>query len=40
MHLDGADIFVGVSAPNIVTADMVNINEQRCNSFCNGKPGS
>ncbi len=36
--LVGADIFVGVSAPNIVSEEMVKIHEQGCYFICNGKP--
>ncbi len=38
--MKGADIFVGVSAPGIVTAGHGGIHESRCDSICHGKPGS
>ena len=38
--LKGADIFVGVSAPNIVTKEMVAFHESGFHPICNGKSGS
>lgn len=33
----GADIFVGVSAPGIVSAEMDAVDERRCDSVCDGQ---
>ena len=38
--LKGADIFVGVSAPGIVTKEMVSSMNSDCHPLCHGQPGT
>ena len=38
--IKGTDVFIGLSAPGMLTADMVKSNGKRTNNICHGKSDS